>query len=203
MTHVSAIHFYPVKSMAGISLESGRLDDLGLRGDRRWMLIDEGCRYVSQREVAHLCMVQPEFTPEGLRVSAPGMEPLVIRRGADGPEVEVAVWGDRCLAMEVGSAPSEWFSEYVGARVRLVYLPSDSTRRIDPSYDTRGRRTSFTDGFPLLFTSESSLADLNSRLKTPVPMNRFRPSVVISGPDAWAEDGWERLRINGVVYDVS
>jgi uncharacterized protein YcbX len=202
MTHVSAIFYYPLKSARGISLEHARLDDRGIRGDRRWMLVDPDGRAVSQREAARLSLVQPGFTAEGMVVEAPGMEQVVIPRRSDGEGRRVTLWDDLCTASDMGDGPADWFSTYLGRAVRMVFMPADSRRRIDPAWDSRGRITSFTDGFPLLFTNQSSLDDLNSRLSEPVPMNRFRPSVVISGAGPWAEDWWSMVRISGVEYDV-
>jgi hypothetical protein len=124
--------------------------------------------------------------------------------------VPVSVWGHDLLASPADDAASLWLTGIVGEPVRLVYLDDPTRRATNPDYSQDGDRVSFADGYPLLLTSEASLDGVNEWIaegskaaEGPVPMRRFRPSVVVSGAPAWAEDGWRRLRIGAVTFRVA
>ena len=137
-----------------------------------------------------------------LVLRAPGMPELrlpLVPAARD--RVRVEVWGDVTEGVPVSPEAAQWLSRYLGALVRLVWMPDDVLRPTDPSY-AEGYRVSFADGFGFLLISEASLADLNRRLKAPLPMNRFRPNLVVAGTEPFAEDGWRRLRMNGIELDV-
>jgi uncharacterized protein YcbX len=116
--------------------------------------------------------------------------------------VEVQVWDDRCLARDLGDEPARWFSSFLGEQVRLVFMPDETFRQIDVDYVPGIRRVSFADGFPLLLIGEGSLDELNRRLPKPVPMNRFRPNLVLAGSEPFAEDTWASVQIGAVGFDV-
>ena len=120
-----------------------------------------------------------------------------------GHRLPVRIFDDLSLGATLGAEPDRWFGDFLGVRCRLVYMPDDVIRPVDPRYARSGDRVGFTDGFPLLLFSEASLADLNSRLPEPVTEDRFRPNLVASGCAAFAEDGWSGLRIGAVELRVS
>ncbi|MEP7325317.1 MAG: MOSC N-terminal beta barrel domain-containing protein, partial [Gemmatimonadota bacterium] len=201
--HLSSLHIYPLKSAQGISVDSVELDDFGPTYDRRWMLIGPDRVVVTQREAHRLALVRVELDGGGLRISAPGAGGLEVGQGGEAsPLVEVSIWSDRCLARDLGEEPASWFSRFLGDPIRLVFMPPESFRPVDPNYVDPPRRVSFADGFPLLLIGDGSLAELNRRLARPVPMNRFRPNVVLSGTEPFAEDGWGSVEIGSVVFDV-
>jgi uncharacterized protein len=201
---ISALYIYPIKSLAGIALPSAALTPRGLANDRRWMLLGPEGLFLTQRECPELTLLQPALSPAGLRVGhrAKSLEPLLLplETPAPGLKQEVQVWEDVCQATPVSREADEWFSEALQLRCRLVYMPEDSIRPLNPSYGRPGEMVGFADSCPLLIIGEASLAELNRRLPAPVPMNRFRPNIVFAGGDPFAEDGWEGFRIGGASF---
>ena len=200
MLTVASLHTYPVKSAGGVAPNTARVEDRGLAGDRRWMLVDANGTFLSQRTHPRLALVGVEVTPEGLRLSAPEQPTLSVPiPGAAAERLPVEVWGDTVEAALAPAAAHAWCAAHLDADVRLVYMPPESRRTVDADYAVHADDIlSFADGYPLLLTTMASLADLNTRLDTPLPMDRFRPNVVVSGAEAWAEDTWRRLRIGEV-----
>lgn len=204
---ISALYSYPIKGCAALSHDQILLDERGPVWDRRWMLVDGDGLFVSQRERPALARVQPALDAESLRISTAGMPPLVIPlQAARGVPRAVTIWNDICEAWDEGRAAGEWFSQFLGDAVRLVRMTDSWFRTVDPRYAPQPAQTGFSDGFPLLLVSEESLDDLNGRLQgqgsQPVPMNRFRPNVVVRGAGPFAEDGWRTLRAGAVTLDV-
>jgi len=120
-----------------------------------------------------------------------------------GADVTVTVWAGETRGRPVSAGADRWVSAFLGIECRVVYMPDDVVRPVRPDYASDGERTSFTDGFPFLLISEASLDDLNQRLAAPVPMNRFRPSLVVAGAEPFAEDRWRRIRIGPVGFRVA
>jgi len=199
---LSVLIIYPVKSCAGIDQASVQLGPFGPQNDRRWMLVDGAGQFVTQRNVLKLALMQTRLTETGLTLSF-GTESLdVAIPGADAQRRQVTVWADTLEALDAGDAVADWLFGALGLPCRLVYMPDNAARKVEPLYARRGELVSFADGYPLLLISEASLADLNERLDTPVPMNRFRPNLVVSGCEPFAEDGWRRIRVGTVEFDV-
>jgi uncharacterized protein YcbX len=176
------------------------------------MLVDAHGLMVSQRSQPRLALVCAEPRPDGrVRVTAPGREALALEVPEPGGTVAVEVWRDKVEAVPAGPAADAWFSDYLGAEVRLVHLDDTACRRpVDPVYGRAGETVSFADGYPLLLTTVASLEALNSLIargdhadEGPLPMNRFRPNVVLAGTAPWAEDDWLRLLIGEVAFRVA
>jgi uncharacterized protein YcbX len=196
--HLAAIWVYPVKGARGTSVRSAVVGERGFIDDRRYMVVDVDGVALTQRENAGLALVVPRVEEDGLTIDAPGMPTLMVGRA--GPPRTVSVWSSRVEAVEVEGAG--WFSRYLGERCALVYMPESSRRPVKPKHDATGAIVSFADGFPFLLANEASLADLNRRLAEPVPMDRFRPNVVVAGAEAWAEDGWDEITIGSIPFSV-
>lgn len=192
---LSGLFIYPVKSCAGIALTSATLDRFGLAGDRRWLLVDTGNRFLSQRSLPAMGQVAVAESAAGLTLGYRGHELTVQTPGADAERRCVEVWGDYVGALDAGDPAAAWFSSMLGRPCRLVYMGDDAQRPVDAEYAAHGETVSFADGFPLLLTTEASLASINESLDAPVSMRRFRPNLVISGSAPFAEDGWRRLKI--------
>lgn len=199
---LSGLNTFPIKSCAPTRLTSTPLSRFGLPHDRRWMLVDENNRFISQREHARMCLLRPRVAEADLRVSAPGRSDLRLTSPPASSRT-VTVWGDRCQALDWGDEAADWFSDFLGAPARLVYFPEDGSRQIDTAFARPGEHTAFADAFPYLLISQASLDDLNARLETAVGMDRFRPNLVVSGCDAFAEDAWRRIRIGDVAFRVA
>ena len=200
---VSALYYYPIKSCRGIAVGEAQLDARGIAGDRTYMVIDEDGGFLTQRELPRMALIEPRPTSHGLAVDAPGMSTLVVEVEGAEPQRSVTIWDDRCSAIDLGPEPAEWLSEFLATPCRLVRFPPDEKRPVDPTFALQSTdQVGFSDGFPLLLTSESSLADLNARMATPLPMNRFRPNVVVRGAEPYAEDSWSRIRVGQIAMAV-
>ncbi len=194
---------YPVKSLRGAGLALATLDARGIRRDRRWMLVDQDGLFLSQRGLPRMTLVHTLMTSDHLTLQAPDMSDLVLPpESVDDEVVQVKVWRDECLARCVGEDADNWLSEFLHTECRLVYLPDDQIRQVDPDYAKEGDQTGFSDGFPLLLISEASLQDLNSRMSEPLPMERFRPNLVVAGCEPYAEDQWKRIRIGEIEFKL-
>ncbi|MET9394169.1 MOSC N-terminal beta barrel domain-containing protein [Streptomyces sp. NPDC006624] len=211
--HLHSIHVHPVKAVKGLAPREAAVEPWGLAGDRRWALIDDGGRVLTQRQRPRLALAAAEPLPGGgVRLSAPGMEPLAVPVPRPEVRVPVRIFGDDVTAVPAGEdAAHAWCSAYLGIGARLVHLDDPATRRpVDPEYARPGETVSLADGFPLLLTTTASLDALNALIaegehaaEGPLPMNRFRPNVVVAGTPAWAEDGWSRLTIGEVGFRVA
>lgn len=201
---LGAINVYPVKSAGGVPQRSWDIDGFGLRYDRRWMVVNADGDFLSQRIHPKLALVRPELRDGTLVLRAPPLPELAIPTAPDGAEsIRVTVWGGETLGTLVSAAADEWFGTLVGHGCRFVFMRDETVRPVRTDYAFDGERTSFTDGFPFLLITEGSLADLNRRLPSPLPMNRFRPNLVVTGAEPFAEDGWRRIRIGPVTFRVA
>jgi uncharacterized protein YcbX len=196
---LTGLTVYPIKSAGGIPVNDWQVDEFGLRYDRRWMVVDRSGEFLSQRSHPQLALVRPSIQDSSLRIDAPGMPSLELPlEPSASVSADVTVWKDTCPAAWLGERPASWFSEFLGSYSGLVYMTGETVRPADPAYAPGGTRVSFADAFPFLLISEESLADLNRRLADPLPMNRFRPNLVVAGVTPYQEDLWERIEINGI-----
>jgi uncharacterized protein YcbX len=198
---------YPVKSCRGERLSAAAVEPWGLAGDRRWMVVDDDGGPVTAREYPQMVLVTPRLGDGQITLSGPGLPDLAVPVPSGGDLVPVSVWASELVAAPAGDEAAAWLSKVIGEHVRLVYLDDPTRRAPNPKYSRATDRVSFADGYPLLLTSEESLGALNEWItegprpaEGPVPMRRFRPSVVVAGAPAWAEDGWRRLRIGPVAF---
>jgi uncharacterized protein YcbX len=198
MPTVRALTVYPVKSCGGIALDEARMTPTGLAYDRHWLVVDEFGEFLTQRVLPRLALVRPDLGPQTLRLAAPGMGPLSLPLDAVGPRREVTVWNDACTGIDQGEIAAAWLSDFLDRPVRLVRFDFDHPRLSDPRWaGDSGATTAFADGYAVLVASVASLADLNARLAAPLPMNRFRPNIVIDGVEAFDEDHIAALRVAG------
>ncbi|CAL9594437.1 putative protein YcbX [Streptomyces sp. enrichment culture] len=209
---LQSIHVHPVKALRGLAPREAAVEPWGLAGDRRWALIDDGGKVVTQRRQPRLALAAAELLPGGVRLSAPGMEPLTVPVPHPGKTVVVEIFRDKVEGVPAEDpAAHAWCSAYLGMDVRLVHMDDPATRRpVDPRYARPGETVSFADGYPLLLTTTASLDALNHLLaqgdhaaEGPLPMNRFRPNLVVSGTGPWAEDGWTRVTVGEVAFRVA
>ncbi|WP_148862972.1 MOSC domain-containing protein [Marinobacter fonticola] len=195
---IEQLFFYPVKSLHGVALDAMTLDAFGPAGDRRWMIVDDEGRFVTQREQPRLAQVNATLTPSGLHISIPGEAPEKVV--ASDETRRVLVWRDWVKAQPAQPGPSEKLSAWLGKAVQFVYMPESTLRPVDNTYVDDERRVSFADGFPFLITHTMSLESLSSRIGEPVDMRRFRPNIVVSGGEAFEEDRWAALSLGSLRF---
>ncbi|MFI6473677.1 MOSC domain-containing protein [Streptomyces sp. NPDC050516] len=209
---VHGMHIHPVKSVGGYDTAQAAVEPWGLAGDRRWMLVDTHGTAVTQRERPALALSSAATLPGGgVRLSAPGRDDLVVEPPQPMAAVGVTLFGNKFEAVTAADEAHAWFSAYLGTEVRLMHLDDPARRRaINPKYAPNGETVSFADGYPLQIATRASLDALNSLIaqgddpaEGPLPMNRFRPNVVLDGTEAWAEDTWSRISIGEVTFRVA
>lgn len=204
MPVISELYIYPVKSLGGIKINSAELTDRGFKYDRRWMLVDKDNRFLTQREHPLMALLQAEITNEGLKVFRKNnpSDFIIIPFADSTPErVTVSVWDDVCEAIQLSDELSNWFSDAIQLPCKLVYMPNDSLRKVDTRYAVNENDvTSFSDAYPVLIIGEESLQELNSRMINALPMNRFRPNIVIRGCVPFEEDTMRHFKINGIDF---
>ncbi|MEU3791534.1 MOSC N-terminal beta barrel domain-containing protein [Streptomyces fructofermentans] len=207
-----SIHVYPLKAAAGYAPGEAVVEPWGLAGDRRWVLINGTDKAVTQRPQPRMALAAAEPLPGGgLLLSAPGREPLTVPVPAPTATTTVEIWNDKVEAVPADPAAHTWFSDYLNVGVRLVHLADPAGQRpVDPAFARPGETVSFADGYPLLITTLASLDALNDLIadgdrpdEGPLPMNRFRPNVVVDGGTAWAEDDWSRIAVGDVTFRVA
>lgn len=204
MLKLSEIYIYPVKSLGGIRLDFANITTRGLENDRRFMLVDENGRFLSQREHPQLAIFQTEIEGKFLKIThkktkqnltinlSPPSQPSLL---------SVTIWDDNTTAVESSSEASTWFTKILEIPVRLVYMPEESHRKTDTQYSLTGEEiTSFSDGYPILIIGQSSLDDLNNRLENPVNINRFRPNFVFTHGEPFEEDNWHEFTVGNIRF---
>ncbi|MEN8260100.1 MAG: MOSC N-terminal beta barrel domain-containing protein [Pseudomonadota bacterium] len=198
---LSELRIYPVKSLAGILVDQWPVDPRGLRYDRQWMVVDSAGRFLTQRTLPKMALIGTRILETDLElISAKGEHIRVPLDQNDGDELTVTVWGDRVRARAVNVFADQWLSDSLGRTCRLVYQPPASRRPVDPAYATPQDEVRFSDGFPFLLISEGSLAELNRQMGLQLEMSRFRPNLVVSGCDGYAEDTWRRISIGNIDF---
>ena len=200
---VTGLTIYPVKSLAGIELQSSELDSMGLKYDRRWMVVAPDGLFLTQRRFPQMALISTSLTNGQLIFSKDGkVDHIVPAISSDVETMQVRIWKDTVTAQKVGDESDAWLSDALGFDCHLVHIDDSEVRQCSLDYAEEGDRTGFADAFPILVISEESLNDLNNKLenkgKNPVPMKRFRPNIVISGCEAFAEDTWKALTIGKI-----
>ncbi|MGH8040662.1 MAG: MOSC domain-containing protein [Rudaea sp.] len=200
---LASIHIYPLKSCSPLALEDAVIGKRGIDHDRRWMAVDATGKFLTGRQYPRLTLIRAEPDDDGLRLSAPDMPELrLLPTATQAARVDVQVWKSRIASLSANAVADAWISTFLGLSARLVYMDSACTRDVDPDFSLAGDEVSFADGYPLLLISQAALVQLNARLARPVPMLRFRPNLVVAGTPPHAEDGWNRVRIGAVEFDV-
>ncbi|MFA6285972.1 MAG: MOSC N-terminal beta barrel domain-containing protein [Opitutaceae bacterium] len=204
---LAGIYIYPVKGCRGLSLTSASLDALGIVGDRRFLIVDQDGKFITQRTHPQMALITASLDERFLALSHPGQGPLAIPRASD-PSARllgVEVWKSHGLqAEDCGDEASEWVRTALGTAARLARIGNAFHRPVKPGRAQPGDVVSFADAYPFLLIGKASLGDLNDRLlgqrEEPVPMDRFRPNLVIAGAPAFAEDTLTRFRIGDVIF---
>lgn len=192
---LTGIYIYPVKSLRGISVQDATLDGGRFVGDREWVLVDAFGAFMHMRDYPRMARISADPSPRGIEIRMDGMPPIDIARptfNAATPIEHVPLWRRSAPVTPVGREADDWFTRALGVECRLMAFVPDAGALNVPSYETS---STLQDATPFHLTTEESLADLNARMAAPIPMNRFRPNLVVRGGQAYAEDQWKTLAI--------
>lgn len=192
---LSEIWIYPIKGLGGIRLKSAKVFPKGLQYDRRFMLVDENGIFMTQRILPTMALFKVSLIGDQLFIHFNNefINVPVTPPGQLGKTVQI--WDDTVTAHEVGENFNEWFSSRLSLNCKLVYFPESNPRPVDPKYKVNDEHVSLADAYPFLIIGQSSLDDLNDRLKETLPMNRFRPNFVFTGGTPFEEDTWRNFSI--------
>jgi uncharacterized protein YcbX len=201
---LETLFVYPVKACRGLSLPASEVDRFGLRYDRAFMVVEaESGLFLTQRDEPRLARIVPRLAGGTLELGAAGAASVrVPLEPQDGPRRSIQVWRHRGEAMDLGEEAAAFLSQQLGRKLRLVRMPADHARRVNPERAPFEAFTSFTDGYPFLLLGRASLDALNARLAEPLPVQRFRPNLVVTGAEPHAEDGWRRIRIGALELHI-
>ena len=214
MFQVTGLFIYPIKSCAGVEVLRWPISRFGFLHDREFLVVDEHWSFLTQRTHPRLVLIQPIPEPDLLRLQAPNLPEIGLPWVGSPedhpikPRRSVTIWRDQVEVDDFGEEIAEWFSAHLGSKARLVRMGNQYRRVVQKEktpvihQEALGRReVSFADAYPFLIISEASLADLNRRLPQPIPMNRFRPNIVIGGAvDSYAEDQWHSIEIGSLRF---
>ena len=201
---LSEIIIYPIKSLGGISLNESIVEEKGLQLDRRWMLVDENGEFLTQREFPKMATLKVLLESESLKIFNRTESFSVPFQPTSSDKIKVRIWQSKCDAVLYDEAVNSWFSSILKMNCRLVLMPEDTKRKVSPMYAVRKFQdvVSFADGYPVLLIGENSLNDLNEKLENPIPMNRFRPNLVVKNSEPFAEDTWKKIRIGEAIFHL-
>ncbi|KUG26438.1 flavodoxin reductase (ferredoxin-nadph reductase) family 1 [hydrocarbon metagenome] len=199
---LSEIYIYPIKSIGGFSVDSAEATDRGFKYDRRWMLVDNCNRFLTQRAVREMALLQTKITENSL---------VVFNKRSTSNEIEIpltpvnelskaVLWDDTVDVIEYSSEINEWFSKQLNMECKLTYMPDNSERKVDKKFAINNEITNLSDGYPFLILGQESLNLLNSKLDEPLPINRFRPNLVFTGGLPHDEDNWKQFSINNIIF---
>lgn len=201
---ISQLWRFPVKSLAGARHPAVSLSRRGLAGDREWMVVDTRGRFVTQRQLPAMARIQAGYADNNLwlrHLDQPQAE-FWLPRYPEGTTIEVMVWRDQCHAVDAGDAVADWLSGLLGKRLRLCFLPAAFRRQVDTDFAKVGDEVGFADGFPLLICNQASIDYLSRAGGRALAPERFRPNIVVSGAEPFAENCWRRLRVGEIVLDL-
>lgn len=204
---ISTLHIYPVKSMRGLDVRYAEVKQRGLRGDRRWILVDEKGRFQTQREKAKMAQIKVKLLREGgLKLTVPNQAPLIIEEPSGQDRLQAKVWKSTVDVLKVDSEANAALADFLDKKVALVFMDAEAERFANEKYTSEPVPVSFADGYPILIANTASLRALNKHIEAAggdaVTMNRFRPNIVIDGEEAWDEDKWKQIRIGDTVLDL-
>ena len=198
---LSNIFIYPVKSLAGIQVSNWPVNEKGLLHDRKWMLIDSNNQFLSQRRLPKMALLKTQITDCELILSSSTSGSISLPLNPDdGDDCNITIWKDQCSAKTTTKSADQWLSDFLSIDCKLVYQPDDVVRPVDPDYASATDKVNFSDGFPFLIVSEASLNSLNQAMGLQLPVQRFRPNLVISNCESYAEDSWREITINGIGF---
>jgi uncharacterized protein len=199
---IAGLYVYPVKGCAGYSVNSVALTARGFENDRLYMIVEPDGTFLTQRQIPSLCLIRPTLTDNGILLEAPSRPQIHVPFVKDAELRSVRVWKDQCLVHYQGKDIEDWLTSFLGRPCGLIRMSEDHPRPVDQRYAKPGDIVSFADGYPFLIANEASLDELNSRLENTIPMDRFRPSIVLRGDHPWEEDNWKSLATQDMAMEI-
>lgn len=203
---LESLSIFPVKSCGAIELLESEVEARGLQHDRRWMIVDETGRYLTQREVPQLATIRPQLTPNELILKCGNAQLDIPIHPHEGEAMRVQIWRDEVNAVRVGELADEWLRDILGLDAHLVWMPDDAHRLVDARFAQNSEITSFSDGFPFLILTSASVDDLNDRILEnggeAVGADRFRSNFLVAGATAYEEDEWTNFRIGECEFEI-
>lgn len=200
MITLSALTYYPIKACRGFDVQASKVERMGLEHDRRMMVVTPEGQFLTQREHPKLALITPRLKNDGVTLSTPNFDSIHFNIQKSGASRPVNIWKSKGVnAIDQGDEAAGWLSDWLGTPVRLMHIADGFKRKLNPDYTVNpDDHTGFADGYPILVVSEASLQDLNSKLVSPLPMNRFRPNILVKGCGPYAEDAWKRIKIGEI-----
>ena len=192
------IWIYPIKSLPGIRVQNGYAGIRGLNGDRRYMLCDRNGKFISLREHKELYEFRVIKSGNDFEISHPSHNQVLIlsaQPDSAGRQLEVSIWDDKVTGTEPFPDASSWFSEILATECRLIYMPEDSQRLVSRKWRSGNDLVSFADGYPYLVVSKASLQDISSSAGIEADPRRFRPNLVVTGAEPYAEFLWGSFQV--------
>lgn len=200
---LESIYIYPIKSIAGISIKEAVVEERGMKYDRRWMLIDESNQMITQRKLHNMALIRMKIEEEQMVLRQSAKDPEVLKiplQIHDGISIKASVWNDPVELIWPQLNADDWFSEILKTHCRLVYMPDDSPRQVDPKYVSKSMNTSLSDGYPFLLANTTSLNDVSQKSGIKPEMERFRPNLIVETPEPFEEDQWKRIAIGNISF---
>lgn len=200
MPNLSEIYIYPIKSTAGLQISRSIVERSGLAFDRRFILTSTDGEFITARAYPKLLSVTATPNFQTLSLSAPDQpdEQVDLRQLMDDYH-PVQVWGDNLTGQHCSIEADQWFSNLLDKPCKLLYFGEQSQRFTALQADAP---VSFADGYPLLLITRGSLDFLNQKAQLEIPMQQFRPNIVVDSEQAFAEDTWKRIRIGSVEFEI-
>jgi len=200
MITLSTLTYYPIKACRGFDVQASKVERMGLEHDRRMIVVTPEGQFLTQREHPKLALITPRLKNDGVTLSTPNFDSIHFNIQKSGASRPVNIWKSKGVnAIDQGDEAAGWLSDWLGTPVRLMHIADGFKRKLNPDYAVNpDDHTGFADGYPILVVSEASLQDLNSKLVSPLPMNRFRPNILVKGCGPYAEDAWKRIKIGEI-----
>ncbi len=199
---VTEINIYPIKSCRGITLQKAEVTPKGFVNDREFMIVDEYGKFITQRQQSKLAQIIVKITENEITLTVAN-DSFSFIPTLTGEKIEVEVWRDRIFAIDQGNNVANWLQSILQKNVRLVKQSPHHPRLVNPNYAIKDTdEVSFADGYPYLLTNTASLAELNQKLPQPIPMNRFRPNIVINPSESFIEDSWKTIKIGDITFNL-
>ncbi len=200
--HVESLFVHPVKACRAVPVQSAELLWTGLQHDREFLIVDEHCSFITQRERPALARLAATIHDGALSLCGDDGRVVLVPLDVTGIDLEVEIWGDKVAATDCGAAAAGLLTNFTGGTARLVRMRDGFQRQVDPDFGERGDTVGFADGFPLLVTTAAAIAAVRDAIGPQVDARRFRPNIVVASAEAFAEDDWQSLEIGETAIDL-